>query len=153
MSVFRRPKRPGPTVRVAVASLAIVTAVAVSGCVDFVAMSDAWSRGQIDLLTFTADSPNHDWSPDPDWPYLDATDLTSEICGPEVDCVQAVGNEYLTLLKFGSVGAAADYAEFWDADAVQIDPLIVHFNGTELSTEEREDIVRTMSGINASSPD
>ena len=153
MSEFHRPKRPGFTVRIAAASLGIVTAVVVAGCGELNPLSDAWSRARIDLLTFTPDSPNPDWSPDPDFPYLDANDLTSEVCGSEVNCVQAVGNEYLTLLKFGSVDAASDYAEILGADAAQIDPLIVHFNGTELSAETREGIIYTLSTINASSPD
>ena len=152
MHDIRRPTRPGFTVRIAVASLAIVTMVTVSGCA-LVSMSDAWSRAKIDLLTFTPDSPDPSWSSDPEWPYLDATDLTAEVCGSEVDCVQAVGNEYLTLLKFGSVGAATDYAEILGTDAVQIDPLVVHFDGTELSTETREGIIYTLSSDNASSPD
>ncbi len=130
------------------ASLGIVGAVVSTGCSDPVSASDAWSRAQIDLVgSFTTRSAN------PDWPYLDATDLTAQVCGSEVDCVQAVGNEYLTLLKFGGLGAASDYAETLGADAVQIDPLVVHFNGTELSAETREDIVYTLSNINASSPD
>lgn len=153
MSEFRRPKQKGFTVRIAAASLAIVTAMVVVGCGDLNPLSDAWSRGQIDLLTFTPDSPNPNWSSNPDWPYLDATDLTSEVCGSEVHCAQAVGNEYLSLLKFGSVGAASDYAETLGTDAVQIDPLVVHFDGTELSAEDREGIIYTLSNINASSPD
>ncbi len=145
MHDIRRPTRPGFTVRIAVASLAIVTMVTVPGCA-LVSMSDAWSRAKIDLVeSFTTGS--HDWH------YLNSTDLTSEVCGSEVDCVQAVGNEYLTLLKFGSVGAATDYAEIVGTDAVQIDPLVVHFDGTELPTEEREGIIYTLSNINASSPD
>ena len=145
MHEIRRPMRPCFTVRIAVASLAIVTMVTVSGCA-LVSMSDAWSRAKIDLVeSFTTGSY--------DWHYLNSTDLTSEVCGSEVDCVQAVGNEYLTLLKFGSVGAATDYAEIVGTDAVQIDPLVVHFDGTELPTEEREGIIYTLSNINASSPD
>ena len=111
-------------------------------------LSDAWSRGQINLVDrFTRGTPN------PDWPYLDAEDRTEQVCGAPVNCVQAVGNEYLTLLKFGSVGAATDYAEILGTDAVQIDPLVVHFDGTELSTETREGIIYTLSSDNASSPD
>ncbi len=151
MYEFHRPKRPGflpRTVRIAVASLGILGAVVATGCSELVSTSDAWSRAKIDLVgSFTTDSPN------PDWPYLDATDLTSQVCDSEVDCVQAVGNEYLTLLKFGDSDAASDYAENLGAKAVQIDPLVVHFNGTELPTETREDIVYTLSNINASSPD
>lgn len=149
MHEIRSPKRPGllrRTVKIAVASLGIVTAVVVAGCGELNPMSDAWSRGQIDLVeSFTTGS--HDWN------YLNSTDLTSEVCGPEVNCVQAVGNDYLTLLKFDDVDAATDYAQSWGTDAVQIDPLVVHFDGTELPTEEREGIIYTLSNINASSPD
>lgn len=151
MYQLRRPKRLGflpRTVRVAGASLGIVVAVVVAGCSELVSMSDAWSRGQIDLVeSFTTQNPN------PDWPYLDATDLTSQVCGSEVDCVQAVGNEYLTLLKFDGVAAASDYTETLGTDAIQIDPLVVHFNGTQLSNETREEIVYSLSNVNASSPD
>ena len=56
-------------------------------------------------------------------------------------------------MKFGSVGAATDYAEIVGTDAVQIDPLVVHFDGTELSRETREGIIYTLSSDNASSPD
>ncbi|MDN5546110.1 MAG: hypothetical protein L0H03_12645, partial [Rhodococcus sp. (in: high G+C Gram-positive bacteria)] len=67
MHEIRRPMRPCFTVRIAVASLAIVTMVTVSGCA-LVSMSDAWSRAKIDLLTFTPDSPDPSWSSDPEWP-------------------------------------------------------------------------------------
>ncbi len=147
MSEFHRPKRPGFTVRIAAASLGMVTAVVVAGCGELNPLSDAWSRGQIDLVESFTDSTDYDWH------HLAATDLTSEVCGSEVNCVQAVGNEYLTLLKFGSVAAASDYAEIWGTDAAQIDPLVVHFNGTELSAETREGIIYTLRTINASSPD
>ena len=51
-------------------------------------LSDAWSRGQINLVDrFTRGTPN------PDWPYLDAEDRTAQVCGAPVNCVQAVGNE------------------------------------------------------------
>lgn len=50
-------------------------------------LSDAWSRGQINLVdSFTSGTPN------PDWPYLDAEDRTAQVCAPPVNCVQAVGN-------------------------------------------------------------
>ncbi len=50
-------------------------------------LSDAWSKGQINLVDrFTRGAPN------PDWPYLDAEDRTSQVCAAPVNCVQAVGN-------------------------------------------------------------
>lgn len=151
MSESRCSTRPTYATRMgkaALASIAIATATLVAGCSGITSAMDAWSRGQIDLVErFTTASPT------PEWPYLDASDLTSQVCGSEVNCVQAVGNDYLTLLKFADVDAARDYAETLGLDGVQIDPLVIHFSDTELSPEARDEIVYTVSNINASSAD
>lgn len=110
-------------------------------------LSDAWSRGQINLVDrFTRGTPN------PDWPYLDAEDRTEQVCGAPVNCVQAVGNEYLTLMKFRTVDEARRYAETLGSEGRQIDPLVLHFDGTPLPLATRDEIVAGVSGINASSP-
>ena len=67
--------------------------------------------------------------------------------------VQAVGNEYLTLLKFSHVEEARRYAETLGPDGHQIDPLVLHFNGKPLSAPTRDEIIAGVSGINVSSPD
>ncbi|WP_394276910.1 hypothetical protein, partial [Luteococcus sp.] len=107
----------------------------------------AWSRSKIDLVdTFARRAPN------PDWPYLDTEDRTAQACAAPVNCVQAVGNEYLTLMKFASVDEARRYSETLGSDGRQIDPLVVHFDGTPLPQATRDEIVAGVSGINASSP-
>lgn len=140
---------PARAARTLPVSLLVIAATVFStGCGVQNVFSNAWSRGQIDLVErFTTASP------DPDWPYLDASDRTAEVCGPKVSCVQAVGNSYLTVLKFGDVESARDYAKTLGSDAAQIDPLVVHFNGTPVDTKTREAIVHTLSNINASSSD
>lgn len=131
--------------------IVVATLVVVVGAVAWAAsvvLSDAWGRSQIDLVqSFTTADP------DPDWPYLDAGDRTAAVCGPQVRCVQAVGNEYLTLLKFGSTDDARQYASTLASDAVQIDPLVVHFDGTPLSPVVRQQVVEAVAGINVASPD
>lgn len=110
-------------------------------------LSDAWRRGRIDVVArFTGGEV------DPSWPYLDAQDRTAQVC-PPVNCVQAVGNEYLTLLKFSNVEEARRYAETLGPNGHQIDPLVLHFNGTPLSAPTRDEIIAGVSGINVSSPD
>lgn len=127
----------------ALAGVALMLAASLGGCV-----SNAASRGQIDLVAmFTTGSP------DPGWPYLDATDRTRSTCGPVTNCVQAVGSEYVTVLKFASVEDAARYAATLGSRAVQIDPLVVDFNGKLLTAAQRSDVVKALSGINADSPD
>lgn len=149
MPELHHTKRPAPARWIIVAVIAAL--VAVLGTAAYavsVLFSDEFARSQIDLIDFTTASPN------PDWPYLDdATDRTSEVCGSQVDCVQAVGNEYLTLLKFDSVKAAREYTETLGSDGVQVDPLVIHFDGTPLSTETREDIVYSVSNINVTHRD
>jgi hypothetical protein len=129
----------------ALAIVVLVGVVAVNLTTTF--LSDAWSRGRIDLVdAFTGGEV------DPSWPYLSAQDRTAQVCAPPVNCVQAVGNEYLTLLKFSNVEEARRYAETLGSDGHQIDPLVVHFNGAPLSAPTRDEIIAGVSGINASSP-
>lgn len=109
--------------------------------------SDAWSRQQIDLVSWV-DRPDN-----PQWPYLDVVDMTDAVCGPMAPCVQAVGNRYLTLLKFDGVESARRYAEPLGPTAQQIDPLVIQFNGEAVSETERADVIHAVSGINARSPD
>jgi len=124
---------------------AVIGALAYAGSV---VLSDEWGRSQIDLVeSFTKASPN------PDWPYLDASDRTAEVCGSRVNCVQAVRSEYVTVLKFHSVEEARKYTETLGPDGVQIDPLVVHFDGIPLSAVTRADIVHTLSNINVDFPD
>ena len=75
-----------------------------------------------------------------------------QVCGAPVNCVQAVGNEYLTLMKFRTVDEARRYAETLGSEGRQIDPLVLHFDGTPLPLATRDEIVAGVSGINASSP-
>lgn len=133
-----------------IALVATLAVLAVAGTVHVTTtlLSDAWSRGQIDLVDrFTREPPN------PDWPYLDAADRTARVCVPPVTCVQAVGNEYLTVMKFATVDETRRHAETLGPDGRQIDQLVLHFNGTPLPPGTREEIVAGVSGINASSPE
>ena len=66
--------------------------------------------------------------------------------------MQAAGNEYPTLLEFKNIAGAADHTETLGEDGVRIDPLVIDFDATSLPAEAREEIVYTMSNINASSP-
>ena len=113
-----------------------------------VVLSDAWGRSQIDLVERFAGG-----DADRQWPYLDAVDRTEAVCVTRTGCVQAVGNEYLTLLKFGSVDGARQYAKARGAASVQVDPLVIDFDGRQLSPQVRQEIVDVVSGINVSSPD
>ncbi len=129
--------------RVLLRVLAAAVAVAVlSGCV-----SNAESRGRLDLVeAYTTQT-------DPDWPYLDASDETSSVCGSVTNCVQAVGNQYLVILKFGSVDDATEYAATLGEAGYQVDPLVIHFNGTQLPVDVRQDVITSVEQINADSPD
>lgn len=109
-------------------------------------LSDAHQRARIDLVESFTGGPNN-----PEWPYLDAVDLTDEVCGAEVDCVQAVGNEYLSLYKFRSVEEAVHFVTPLGEAGFQADPIVLHFNGTELSEEERRGIAYTVYNYNTSS--
>ncbi len=110
--------------------------------------SDAQSRAQIDLVEAFVDQPV-----DPDWPYLDAVDVTASTCTGNVACQQAVQSEYVTILKFADLDDASDYAAALGGDGVQIDPLVIAFHDDSLTTEQRLAIIQSVSGINASSPD
>lgn len=145
----RRPRRSLPAWRVVVASLAVASTALISGCSQLYAASDAYTRGQLDLVeTFTGER-----EPGQEWYYLDGADKTAEICGPQTNCVQAVGNEYLTLLKFENVADAADYTATLGSDGVQFDPLVINFNGIPLPAKEREGVIYTFSTFNAGSWD
>ena len=110
-------------------------------------VSDAWSRQQIDLVERFVNQPPH-----PDWPYLDAEDQTRTVCTRNLPCIQAVGNGYLTILKFSSISDARAHAESLGESGYQIDPLVVNFNGKPLGERVRGEIVDVLSGINAGSP-
>jgi hypothetical protein len=112
--------------------------------------SDAWSRGQLDLLSFTNPERHND---PPDWTYLDARDVTDEVCGPVTDCVQAVRSDYLTWSKFESVDDAARYAKKLGKQAEQIDPFVVDFDGKPVTDDQRKEIIEVVSGFYASSSD
>lgn len=118
------------------------------GCTYTGPFSDAWSRGQLDIVELFTKAP-----PNPEWPYLDAVDLTSQVCGVEFECVQAVGNSYLTLYKFANLDDARAYAETLGEAGVQIDPLVINFVDASLSQQHRDEIVYTLSTMNASSGD
>jgi hypothetical protein len=121
--------------------LLIVIAAALTGC------SDSWSRSQIDLERFTGDAVEGYK------PFENAYDSTAEVC-PEIDgCVQAVTSDHLILIKFSSDDGAKTYAESVGESAVQIDPLVVDFTGSDLSTSEQDDAVKAVAGVNSSSPD
>ncbi len=85
----KRPAGGGRPLWLVIVLVLILMALAVIGVayLTTTVLSDAWSRGQIDLVdSFTRGTPN------PDWPYLDAEDRTAQVCAPPVNCVQAVGN-------------------------------------------------------------
>lgn len=69
------------------------------------------------------------------------------------NCVQAVGNQYLVILKFGSVDDATEYAATLGEAGYQVDPLVIHFNGTQLPVDVRQDVITSVEQINADSPD
>lgn len=145
-----RDAEPAAPRRVILAAAGVVLVVLVGAVVWVASMvvSDAWGRSQIDLVErFTSGDPA------PDWPYLDAVDRTAAVCGSQLRCVQAVGNEYLTLLKFSNVDDARRHASTLGSDGVQIDPLVIDFDGLPLSPAVRQEIVEGVSGVNASSPD
>ena len=144
-SADRRRQR-WPLAALALAIVVLVGVVAVHLATTL--LSEAWCRGRIDVVARFTGGEGH-----PSWPYLDAQDRTAQVCAPPVNCVQAVGNEYLTLLKFSNVEEARRYAETLGSDGHQIDPLVVHFNGAPLSAPTRDEIIAGVSGINASSPD
>ena len=141
-----RRRHRWPLAALALAIVVLVGVVAVN--LTTTLLSDAWRRGQIDLVDAFTGGEVH-----PSWPYLDAQDRTAQVCALPVNCVQAVGNEYLTLLKFSNVEEARRYAETLGSDGHQIDPLVVHFNGAPLSAPTRDEIIAGVSGINVSSPD
>lgn len=125
---------------------AVVLAVAVVALASAL-LSDEFSRSRLDLVAnFTTQAP------DPSWPYLDAQDRTGEVCG-KVGCLQAVGNEYLTLLKFRSSSEASAYAKAQGEAAQLIDPLVIHFDGRPMGAEKRAEVVETVNRINSSSED
>ncbi|GAA2450767.1 hypothetical protein [Agromyces soli] len=125
------------------AALSVAVVLGLAGC-----FSDAQSRAQIDLVEAFVDRPA-----DPDWPYLDAVDVTASTCTGNVTCQQAVQSDYVTVLKFASVDDAYEYAAALGGDGVQIDPLVIGFRDDTLTTEQRLAIIQSVSGINASSPD
>ncbi|QXT63851.1 hypothetical protein [Tessaracoccus palaemonis] len=128
--------------RLRLLAVAAAVAVVLGGCVP-----NAESRGRLDLVeAYTTQT-------DPDWPYLDASDETSSVCGNVTNCVQAVGNQYLVLLKFGTVAEAAEYAATLGDAGYQVDPLVIHFNGTQLPVDVRRDVISSVEQINADSPD
>lgn len=127
--------------RFALSGMLVITGVGVlSGC------SDAWSRAQIDLVSSFVDY--HD--DDEGWPYLNAVDITALECA-EVGCEQAVQSPYVSVLKFPSVSAAAEFEK--GCDCYAIDPIVVRFDGTPVSEKERRDIIYSLSNINAGSAD
>lgn len=121
--------------------MALATALLLTGC------DDAWSRGQLDLNVFTSEHYNYEGS------YFFSVDVTDEVCGPVTDCVQAVRSDYFTWTKFASVESAGRYAKKLGNRGVQIDPLVLDFDGAPVSEAEREEIIEVASGFNASSPD
>jgi hypothetical protein len=117
--------------------------VLLAGC----ANDNAASRGQIDLIasfTKTADT---------NWPYLNSHDTTASICGPITNCVQAVSSDYVTVLKFRSPTEARAYVDSLGTSGVQVDPLVIHFDGKATSDQARQEVVDAVSSINADSPD
>lgn len=135
--------------KTALTAAIVASVLTLAGCTYTGFLSDAWSRGQIDIVEMFTKGPQ-----DPDWPYLnDMVDLTSQICDESVDCVQAVGNGNLNLLKFETLDQARDYTESLGEDGVQIDPLVVHFTNASLTQAQRDDIVHGLSDINVSSGD
>lgn len=137
------------TLGMALAAGVFASVLTLAGCTYTGPFSDAWSRGQIDIVVMFTQGLQ-----DPDWPYFnDMVDLTSQTCGEGVDCVQAVGNDYFNLLKFKTLGQARVYTESLGEDGAQIDPLVVHFTNASLTQAERDDIVDLLSDIYVSSPD
>jgi hypothetical protein len=125
-----------------------VVALELGGCQYLSAEEfDKYGRSQLDLLALTKAEKN------PDWPYLDVSDVTEEVCGPVTDCVQAVRSEYITWTKFRSIEEAARYAKGLGKNGEQLDPLVINFDGKPVTAEQRKEIVEGVSGINASSPD
>lgn len=121
---------------------ATLLTLCLAGC-----FSDAQTRAQIDLVEVFSSSS------DPDWPYLDAEDNTAELCQGSTKCVQAVRNQYLSILKFASVTEAASYVSSCDCDAHQVDPIVVVFDGQPLDDSLKESIVDGVKGIHVDFPD
>lgn len=124
----------------------VAGSLALSGCSGLGFLSDAWSRSQVDLVQSFASA-----EPRPDWPYLDLSDETAQTCGASLPCVQAVGNDYLSIVKFASNSEAAAYAATLGDNGKQIDPLVVQFR-QDIPSATREEIIRGVEGVNASSP-
>lgn len=97
----------------------------------------------IDLSQF---ENNHDSS----WPYLDARIATEQEC-PQVHCIQAAKNQWITILKFDSTDQAKSYAT--QCDCQTMDVLAVRFDGQKVSPATRAEIMNSLGQINADSPD
>ncbi|WP_435298919.1 hypothetical protein [Timonella sp. A28] len=120
----------------------IVVLVAACGILGLIATSDyfdASARAKIDLVELAEDSRR-------DWVYLDAVDVTDDVC-PDLGCVQAVKSPYVSVLKFPTALKALDYERGCDCHAIS--PIVVHFDGKQVTGEERRDIIYTLSSINA----
>ena len=66
-----------------------------------------------------------------------ATDVTSEVCGPDFPCESAWGNDDMVLMKFETQDAAAATARALAGDAYRSDWLVAHFVGEHVSAEDR----------------
>jgi hypothetical protein len=116
----------------------------VNGCA---ILGNAYSRQQIDVEAF-ADARWQSWEP------LSGLEVASStLCEGVEGCVQAVESEHLTILKFDSVSSATAYVDAGDTSLHQIDPLVLDFDDTDLSEADQDEVISTLSNINADSPD
>ena len=117
---------------------------AISGCA---VLGNAYSRQQIDVEAF-ADAHWQSWEP------MSGLEIASDTRCVGVDgCVQAVESEHLVVLKFDFVSSATTYVSGGNASLHQIDPLVIDFDDTDLSPDDQDDVISTLSNINADSPD
>ncbi|MDO5066259.1 MAG: hypothetical protein Q4D96_03145 [Propionibacteriaceae bacterium] len=96
-----------------------------------VVLSNAHSRSQIDLQRFVEDH-------DPQWPYLNAVDITATEC-PDEGCLQAVQSAHVSVLKFPSVETAAEFALSCDCSA--IDPIVIRFDRAPVTAAVRAQVI------------
>ncbi|PTL71495.1 hypothetical protein C1I63_00560 [Rathayibacter caricis DSM 15933] len=126
------------------AAALVLLAAALGGCA---LLSNEYSRQQIDVEEFADDR----WT---EWEPLSGLEVVSdEVCAGLVGCLQAVASEDLVVLKFDSASSAGDYVDGAGGSVHQIDPLVVDFRGTGLSTADQDAVLSTLSNINADSPD
>lgn len=131
-----RSTTTGRSPRFALGVAAVAAVLAMSGCV-----ADGADRGELDLTdSFTDGQVAYTGD------LLVTTDATDAYCHDGADCLEAVSNQYLSILTFDSEGAAQNYLDSIGENAYQFGNIVVHFDGgTPVTDDERETVLNALT--------